>query len=456
MRRRLSVAVLAAVTAIAGSALALTGAAAQSGGGPAQTGRFLAPFEDTATRRRRRGVPTDADGRKLCKPAGATVVALSDGKVLYWDALEGTENVDISVVIECGKKQRNARTRTIDLVRRHARLRHADAGGRRRQPRRQPRRRAPAAAEHRRRRRERRRPVLLRPGAARRRAHPRGRRHRLVQRPRDPRAPTSASSSSRASRTRASSTPAPTSGRSRDRCSYGRWYPSLVTLPDGKMLVASGVSKLVKPLYPDRPFDSGTNVKQLEMYDPATGDVDTLPETANRSLPLFPRLHLLPNGHVYYDVAGQSFNPFGQAYDEAFWNIGATFDPATEPLDRPRRPGPASARCPGCPTCPARERRPRRAPAARQPARSTDCRTRTATSTSASGSGARRSRSCCRSSPTPTATTPGVVPDRGRTRQRGGCRRRARSSAPTCSRVNTVTIDPAPAARRWRASRPAR
>lgn len=28
---------------------------------------------------------------------------------------------------------------------------------------------------------------------------------------------------------------------------YGRWYPSLVTLPDGKIIVASGVSKLVNP-----------------------------------------------------------------------------------------------------------------------------------------------------------------------------------------------------------------
>lgn len=86
---------------------------------------------------------------------------------------------------------------------------------------------------------------------------------------------------------------------------------------------------LRKPVYPDHPFDSGTNVKQLEVYDPATGQWTALPESANRSLPLFPRLHLLPNGHVYYDVAGQSFNPFGQSYDEAFWNLASTFDPAT-------------------------------------------------------------------------------------------------------------------------------
>jgi hypothetical protein len=123
---------------------------------------------------------------------------------------------------------------------------------------------------------------------------------------------------------------------------HGRWYPSLVTLPDGRVLVTSGVTKLIKPLYPDRPFDSGTNVKQLEIFDPATGTWAQVPDAGNRSLPLFPRLHLLPNGHVYYDVAGQSFNPMGQAYDEALWNLAATFDPATSTWNELGIPGIAS------------------------------------------------------------------------------------------------------------------
>ena len=33
--------------------------------------------------------------------------------------------------------------------------------------------------------------------------------------------------------------------------------------------------------------------------------------------------------HVYYNAAGQSFNPLGQSYDEALWNVAASYDPAT-------------------------------------------------------------------------------------------------------------------------------
>lgn len=110
---------------------------------------------------------------------------------------------------------------------------------------------------------------------------------------------------------------------------YGRWYPSMVTLANGDLFVASGVTKLIKPLYPSHPEDSGTNVRQTETFTASSakpGFVDN-GRSADRSLPLYPRLHLLPNGRVYYDAAGQSFNPAGQAYDEALWNEAAVYDP---------------------------------------------------------------------------------------------------------------------------------
>jgi len=111
---------------------------------------------------------------------------------------------------------------------------------------------------------------------------------------------------------------------------YARWYPALVTQADGKVFVASGVTKLLKPLYPDRPADSGTNVAQSETYDPTTGKWTDNGPAATRPLPLFPRLHLLPDGKVYYDTAGQVFNPMGQSYKEALWNVAGVYDPATK------------------------------------------------------------------------------------------------------------------------------
>jgi len=70
---------------------------------------------------------------------------------------------------------------------------------------------------------------------------------------------------------------------------YGRWYPSVICLPDGRMLVASGT-------------DNGVTVQAIEVYNPF-GGWDTLPPTADRQLPLYPRLHVLPSGEVAF--AGQ-------------------------------------------------------------------------------------------------------------------------------------------------------
>jgi hypothetical protein len=295
-------------------------------GDPAQVGQFTAPFEEVGEQCR-----IDADGRELCKPAGATQAALPTGRVLYWDALEGTENVNLNAVAEGAHQTRNDRTRIIDLSTGAPRFRapSPEDGGA-----------GPTGndseylpllthddpivndgdlfcsdqvflADGR----------LLAVGGTDYFAEPyfgevaghhygvielEGTKHARVF---DPYSETWTQSGS---------------------MHFGRWYPSLVTLPDGRIFAASGVGKLIKPIYDERPFDSGTNVRQTETFDPATGEWALNPPTANRSLPLYPRLHLLPNGHVYYDAAGQVFNPMGQSYDEAFWNIAASYDPVEQ------------------------------------------------------------------------------------------------------------------------------
>lgn len=110
----------------------------------------------------------------------------------------------------------------------------------------------------------------------------------------------------------------------------GRWYPSAVTLPSGRIFVASGVEKLLKPIYLDDPLASLANVRTTETYDPATDTWTENPSSANKSLPLYPRLFLLPNGRVYFDSNGQTWNPMGAAIDEALWNMTSVFNPDTK------------------------------------------------------------------------------------------------------------------------------
>ena len=77
-------------------------------------------------------------------------------------------------------------------------------------------------------------------------------------------------------------------------------------------------------------IQEGQNERETETFDPDTGTWALNGDKARRSLPLFPRMHLLPNGHVLYNAAGQAFNPLGQAYDEALWNLAAAYDPVTK------------------------------------------------------------------------------------------------------------------------------
>jgi plastocyanin len=66
-----------------------------------------------------------------------------------------------------------------------------------------------------------------------------------------------------------------------------RWYPTVLTLPDGRILAASG-----------------SGASQLEIYDPAA-DTWQIVAGAGRIFPeLYPSLHLLPAGRVFYSRVG--------------------------------------------------------------------------------------------------------------------------------------------------------
>ncbi len=105
---------------------------------------------------------------------------------------------------------------------------------------------------------------------------------------------------------------------------YGRWYPTGVTLPDGRVTVFSGVTKLIKNT-------QLSNVRRTETFDPATSEWSENYEgmDSETSLPLYPRLHLMPNGKIFFAANGQQWTPMGQAADEATWALQKFWDPET-------------------------------------------------------------------------------------------------------------------------------
>ncbi len=297
-------------------------------------GTFSAPFAEPTIE----GVSTSekcittATGSKVCKPAAGTLALLRDGRLIYFDALEGTENVNLSIVTDFGTVSVNDQTRVLAL----------GAGD------------APTWTH----------PSPLDGGA-----NPSG----YDATPLLPDGILSTSGSSTATgalfcaavaqladgrilaaggsdyysepgidgfplgvleieglRNARIFNPRNDAWTQTGSMLYGRWYPTLVTLPGGSVFVASGVTKLVKPVYPDNPFTSGRNVVQTETYDVGCGTWSDNGGLAQRSLPTFPRMHLLPNGRVYYNAGGQAFDPFGQAYDQALWNVVGAYDPTAK------------------------------------------------------------------------------------------------------------------------------
>jgi hypothetical protein len=347
-----------AAVVLAGAALPLLlGSAAQAASDP--QGRYLAPFREdgahydaatnTFTGGRRAGVATDANGCVTgpaqtgapagnprawdCLPAGASLVDLPTGKVLFWNALEGEEQITgaNSLLTDGGRLTVNDESRVLTLrggAPAYATPGAQDGGARQTtHPDDLPL--GPLSAQHY--------PynngdmfcsdqVLLSDGTV------------LTAGGTDyytePNVPVVDKGVVELEGVRNTRffDPRQQAWHQGPSMTYGRWYPSLVTLADGQVFAASGVSKLLKPVYPTRPLESGTNVKETETLTVGSAAPKWVvgPASASKSLPLYPRLHLLPDGHVYYDAAGQDFNPFGQSIDEATWEAASSYDPRTK------------------------------------------------------------------------------------------------------------------------------
>jgi Galactose oxidase-like, Early set domain/PKD domain len=84
---------------------------------------------------------------------------------------------------------------------------------------------------------------------------------------------------------------------------HGRWYPTTTVLGDGRVMTFSGLSET-----------GGTNTA-VELYTVGSGWSQEF--AAGWTPPLYPRMHLLPNGTVLYSGSGtgsRTFNPATKAW----------------------------------------------------------------------------------------------------------------------------------------------
>jgi hypothetical protein len=311
-------------------------AVGQEADDPARTGRISEPFAEPTIQ----GRETDAyciygmsregdehDGLKVeCKPTATSIAVLGDGDVVYWNGLEDTEEVETGIALEFGQDSIHTQVRRMDIGSRTWRTTDPNDANT-----------SPAGTP----------PNELIPGAG------------LASReaynddvlfcaalsflaggevitvggtiyynePNVPGTPYGVIELEGSKKTRLFDPDENTWVELGDMA-WGRWYPTVVALPNGDQFVAGGVSKLIKPVYTDgrAPQDSGRNVVQTEILDRTTGEWTENPDSADKTLPLYARMHLLPNGDIYYNAAGQVFNPSGQAYDEVLWNVASALD----------------------------------------------------------------------------------------------------------------------------------
>ncbi len=79
---------------------------------------------------------------------------------------------------------------------------------------------------------------------------------------------------------------------------HGRWYPTDTILGDGRLMTFSGLD------------ENGNTNQQVEIYTVGAGWA--APSTAPWTPPLYPRMHLLPNGKVFYSgwtTQSRTFDP---------------------------------------------------------------------------------------------------------------------------------------------------
>ncbi|MEU7133519.1 kelch motif-containing protein [Streptomyces sp. NPDC046261] len=99
-----------------------------------------------------------------------------------------------------------------------------------------------------------------------------------------------------------------------DPMSEARWYPTLVTLKDGRVLTVSGLDDMGEII-------PGKN----EIYDPATRSWSAGPQ---RYFPTYPALFLTGGGRLFYSGSNAGYGPADQGRTPGLWDVESNaFEP---------------------------------------------------------------------------------------------------------------------------------
>src|SRR5213592_2305471 len=109
-------------------------------------------------------------------------------------------------------------------------------------------------------------------------------------------------------------------GPNQGNTTHGRWYPTLTELGDGRMMSTSGLD------------ENGNTHNTSEIYTTGQGwgaEIPGNPSGLNDpsftfAFPLYPRMHLLPSGQVFYSAPSSAtlvFDPSHQAWSFLAWTI---------------------------------------------------------------------------------------------------------------------------------------
>ena len=307
-----------------------------SAASPAQTlGQFSAPFEEPtgpytdAVGPTEHCTPADATGYKTCKPTAVNISVLPDGRLVYWNGLSDTENIQHNTVLEAGNGNSGA-ARILDLRGGKAKFTNptpvTGAGP-------EPCDLANACGA----------PVYPLPGnngpdPSQNGGNPHNGDHdmfcsdnvaladgrilvsggtRWYESPNIPGTPYGVVEL-QGLRLAQIFDPKTNTFTRVSPMNNGRWYPALVIEGSGNVFVGGGVRKLIQT--------DGTNVKQTETYDVGANKWTVNPG-GDAALPLFPRFHLMPDGSIYYPGAGQMWGPAGESADEALYALHQSYDP---------------------------------------------------------------------------------------------------------------------------------